>query len=275
MTFKEFFLIKESKSILYHYTNSLNDILTSNTFELSNALLSNSESRFLPEGNKKPYFMSFARNRSGEYRGGELLVIDGDKLSHRYRLIPTNYYGSRMGFSNEMEERLWSSEPFIKNAISYIKEIHLYVPEESLKDDKNPLISSRIPYLKIPVYIYTSRKDLFLMNKKKALEIKDWSEYPTKFSYSGSQERDLELIEFLETGKPKGKRRFLDYQYYPRDFVDSIAANIHNMRSQRSIFYRELSRRLTNLFRKYNSTDINDFLKKAYNDIFKSDYFKT
>jgi len=269
MNFKEYFLLREAQSIYYHYTNSLHDILMSDSFELSNAFVKAAEARLLPKGFFKPFYLSMTRNPSGSYKGNQLLVLDGDKLSQRYQIIPTNYWGSRSGMGAEMEDRLWSKEPFISNARQYIKEIHLYVPEERLYDKNEPMIPSVLQYSKIPFYIYTNRKDLFLMNKKNALQINDFDKLGTKFRFRGRDEYYLSLIEFLESGKVSKHFPFERLRGYKNDFVNSIGADLHNMASEKGVLYRELNRRLVDDMKKSGEKDLSEYLKKKYEELYK------
>jgi len=268
MNFKEYYLLREAQSIYYHYTYALHDILMSDSFELGNAFLKSAEASLSPKGFSKPYYLSMTRNPSGSYKGNQLLVLDGDKLSQKYQIVPTNYWGSRSGMGSEMEDRLWSREPTISNAREYIKEIHLYVPEERLYDKNEPLIPSVLQYTKIPFYIYTDRKDLFLMNKKKALEISDFENLGTKFRFRGRDDYYLSLIEFLETGKASKHFPFERLRGYKRDFVNSLGADLHNMASEKGVLFRELNRRLVNVMKKSGETDLIQFLKKKYDELY-------
>lgn len=267
MNFKEYYLLREAQSIYYHYTYALSDILSSNVFELSNALLKPAEARFLPKGFDKPYYLSMSRNPSGSYKGNQLLVLDGDRLSQKYQIVPTNYWGTRVGPRSEMEDRLWSKEPIIPNAKSYIKEIHLHVPKEKLYDKINPEIPASLEYAGIPFYIYIDRKDLFLMNKKKALQIEEFDELASKFKYRGREEIYLDLIKFLETGKASQNTR--GYLFSKGDFVFGIGSELQNMASERGVLFRELNRRLHQLMKNSGETDLEKFLRKRYEEITK------
>jgi hypothetical protein len=269
MNFKEYYLLREAQSIYYHYTYALHDILTSDCFELSNALTKPAEARLLPKGFHKPYYLSMSRNPSGSYKGDQLLVLDGDRLSQKYQIIPTNYSNcSRAGTESEMEDRLWSREPIIPNAREYIKEIHLFVPKERLYDKKEPLIPSLLQYLKIPFYIYTNRKDLFLMNKKKALEISDFENLGTEFRFHGRDDFYLSLIEFLETGKASKHFPFKRLKGHKNDFVNSLSADLRNMASEKGVLFRELNRRLVDDMKKSGEKDLSEYLKKKYEELY-------
>lgn len=268
MNFKEYYLLREAQSIYYHYTYALHDILMSDSFELSNAFVKPAEARLSPKGFNKPYYLSMSRNPSGSYKGDQLLVLDGDRLSQKYQIVPTNYWGSRSGMGGEMEDRLWSSEPTIPNAREYIKEIHLYVPKERLYDKNEPLIPSVLQYTKIPFYIYNDRKDLFLMNKKNAVEISDFEKLGTKFRFRGRDDYYLSLIEFLETGKASKHFPFERLRGYKRDFVNSLSADLHNMASEKGVLFRELNRRLVDNMKKSGEKDLSEYLKKKYEELY-------
>lgn len=278
MRFKQYILLRESSRILYHYTNNLNNILSSDSFYLTNALLSQAEASHLPKGNEYPFFLSLTRNPvSGSYRTRCRLTLDGDRLRHRYPIIPVDYWNARATGHSEQEDRLWSKDQIIKKATSYIKTIELYVPSDRLKDFRFPHIPSALSYIsdRIPVYLYTDEKSFFSSKKENSISLKDKeNEYAFQQRDYSNEQKDLELVEFLESGKGKNSSRFRSLQYYPHDFLNSLYADISNMRLHRSMFYNELNKRLVNLFRQRKSKDVLDFLRKSYNIIYNTDRFK-
>ena len=267
MNFKEYYLLREAQSIYYHYTANLSDILESNVFELSNALLNTAESRFLRDFSFGPYYLSLARNPSSSYKADSLLVLDGDLLSQKYKITPLNYWDSRN--DSEMEDRLWSKNVIIPNALKYIKEIHLYIPENRMLDKERPKIPAILRYIEKPIYIYSNRKDLYVLNKKKSLNNVDYSkddwESLNYKSYNPGEtrqeEKDLELLKFLEN-LSEGKSLPRSYRgMWASDFIDSIATKLSNISRKKGVLYREINHRLSNLLKKYNTTDLKTFLK--------------
>lgn len=269
MNFKEYYLLREAQSIYYHYTFKLSDILESNVFELSNALLNSGENRFLRDFSFGPYYLSLARNPTSSYKADSILVLDGDLLSQKYKITPLNYWNSRTSDS-EMEDRLWSKNVVIPNALKYIKEIHLYMSENHLLSRENPKIPNILKYLEKPIYIYSNRKDLYLLNKKKSLNNVDYSKEDWESlnfkdynfrNETRSEERDLELLQFLEN-LSEGKSYPRSFRgMWPMDFIDSIATKLSNISRKKGVLYREINTRLSNLMKKYNTTDLRSFLK--------------
>jgi len=136
-------LTETTSDIVYHLTNlgSLADIIDSNKFRLP---LSSSTSAEVAMGVHKLFYMSLARNPSSGYisdkgegnvilKNQPLLVLDGAKLSQRYKIVPVEYWGVKNGRQGsgpnsrgkEQEDRLFSDQQFIPDAISYIKEIRI------------------------------------------------------------------------------------------------------------------------------------------------------
>ena len=135
-------LLNEAKQIgiLYHYTmlDRLKNIIKSNTLEssypedtgsthkdYSGSAISFTRTKYKPQ--------SIVTNESNA-----ALVIDGNKLSNNYKLIP--FQDSEIP-EDEMEERIYNKD--ITNLNKYIIKVILYEPDsdiESLLKEKN------IPY---------------------------------------------------------------------------------------------------------------------------------
>lgn len=171
--------------VLYHSTSvrRVLSILSNNQFRLSPSLGVPSELEFAPE--KKVYYMSFSRNPSDDYRrissdhgsGGEsTLVIDGRKLKQDgYSGRPIDYWGptfrkqsTGLPLKDEMEDRLFSSEPYIDNASKYVREIHVYMGTNPYDQTIKELRSAKIMASKknIPIFLYSSFQDYNLLTKK-------------------------------------------------------------------------------------------------------------
>jgi len=111
-------------------------ILKSNKIFLSVA--ANEKDAFFVK-NGKPYFLSFSR-RPLKPNGRPFecfFVADRTKLKHNYTIDPVDYF--RDSFSmrrSEAEDRLYTNEPMIENATSYILEIHAFTDSGFTKQHK-------------------------------------------------------------------------------------------------------------------------------------------
>ena len=180
--------------VLYHVTGTdkLVDILRQDRFVLAFASGANNPGK----PNEHFYYMSAMRVPSGGYRGkGDVvLVLDGQKLGQRYKGSPMDYWGPEWRKTadknqidrapyDEAEDRVWAREPIIPKAHQYIQEIHFVVPiHERYHEDatfrtrhnqdarKIILAGKRFG---IPVYVYRDSADLKLLNKAKAVPLKD------------------------------------------------------------------------------------------------------
>jgi hypothetical protein len=142
-------IVSERKQLgtLYHFTKitSIKSILGENSFKGSEIgtwnyerdfqFFKKDEKFFKEKGITHLYFFSTTRNKLFYKRpshgvGGmsSRIVLDGDKLSSKYRAIPFRYYDdeSKHEGSDESEERIiLGLKKEIPNAKNYIKEIHI------------------------------------------------------------------------------------------------------------------------------------------------------
>jgi len=123
----------------------------------------------------KFYYFSTTRSKSSGWKGGNTkLVLDGRKLTQRYKIIPVDYFNKYKGAqqnnrayidaidSLEQEDRIITDNPFIPNAKSYIKEVHIFVDNESEYQKK--IVKSIVLECEksnIPIFLYNT-KDNFL-----------------------------------------------------------------------------------------------------------------
>jgi hypothetical protein len=268
-------VLTESQDIYYHDTSisSAHSIIYKNTFELSPGLLKGSDARF--HNLERPYFMSLSRVKSSRFRRSTncTLVLDGRKLGAKHKIVPVDYWGpmfKKQGES-EAEDRLLSSEPVLHDANDYIMEVHMKADEKDLEKEWLQSFLGFLQYFKdLPVWIYDDWKNLTLLNTARATNLKD---IDTENMLGGdakgstvSLSRDEAFIEFLETGKPRGKknqhvRRRLDY---PRDFVLGGETDLHNLYSARGGHARSLIGRVIKMMREDGTQDVRDFLKKRW-----------
>lgn len=150
--------------------------------------------------------MSFARTTTSGYPQfvnprfcSVVFKIDGWKLNQRYKSKKFNHWRDMHGYihtmpKKEAEDRLISKEEFIPNASEYIIEAYIYIenPNEIeapqildlLKElENNPEYKldfyDLILYCKeksIPLFLFSDKKSLTHINKKKAFELTS-SEY--------------------------------------------------------------------------------------------------
>jgi oligoribonuclease (3'-5' exoribonuclease) len=182
--------------VLYHVTDHAEEILKQNRFILRPA---GSSSDKTGKPSEHFYFLSTMRVPSGGYRGkgNEILVLDGTKLGQKYKGSPYHYWGadwvdrarkdtdvSDPNVYDETEDRVWSRESTISNATDYIEEIHLYLysmadrykTEPDFATRRNREVRKTILAAKkagIPVFVYTDRAAFKLLNKSKAVPLKD------------------------------------------------------------------------------------------------------
>ena len=163
------------------------------------------------------YYLSFARNLRGTYhQQGKMaayMVLDGRKLGERFKGSAVDYWlsgGGEFGTQHkktEVEDRLFTNKPVIKDATQYIESIHVSIPIEmksSTSDKVYPIryrttqietlkeLDQEAKYLRIPIYFYSDEGAYRMKNTKKAISLDEW-------------ERELsddQIEDFTSTYKP-------------------------------------------------------------------------
>lgn len=185
-------ILKEGISdITYHFCTikQCNNILQKDTF-----FLTMSSNRADAYDNKRLFYLSTQRGRSKDLGYAQAnhitarIQLDGAKLSQQYKGAPIDYWGSMgkqsyynpiydssygQGLTNtrkqhrnfEMEDRVFSYEPYIENASKYITRIDVLVDRdgnpEYTKNDRYDAISTYIlcSDMRIPFYCYDNKQD--------------------------------------------------------------------------------------------------------------------
>jgi hypothetical protein len=161
--------LDEAKQLgtLYHFTGfkGINGILSSDTFKGSEISvlpladtydrdvqsLGKSGQEYLKKGIDKVYYLSTTRDKllyikNPKIKGSTVrIVLDGDKLSNKYKFNPFYYYSDEMidepapkHDQDESEERIiLGTRPEIPSAKSYIKEVHILL--DKISDNENYL----------------------------------------------------------------------------------------------------------------------------------------
>lgn len=237
-------------SVLYHSTglSTVLNILSSDVFRLTPDLGSSSEVGLRSSNKKKIYYMSFARSAMGEYHssGNALLVIDGSKLSNLYSGGPVDYWGRSFN-KDEMEDRLYSTKPYIKNATQYISAVHVYYSEsnDAYTNAKKVRMLRKCWILSkrnnIPMYVYTDPAAYRLLDVRKSVPVSslvyDRSIVLDK-PYSGSSRNyysgysELLSVDDINKLSPDAAK-LLDRIRYDSfgDVKRSLSADIHNDKS--------------------------------------------
>jgi len=168
-------IINEGASdILYHFMQTVYalDVLKKDKLNMIAAMGDDAD---YDKNRNKFYYFSTTRSKSSGWKGGNTkLVLDGRKLTQRYKIIPVDYFNKYKGAqqnnrayidaidSLEQEDRIITDNPFIPNAKSYIKEVHIFVDNESEYQKK--IVKSIVLECEksnIPIFLYNT-KDNFL-----------------------------------------------------------------------------------------------------------------
>jgi len=133
---------------------------------------------------KKLYYVSTMRSPLGEYfkpMPSVTFKLDGKKLGEKNKTSAVDYWGPEYP-TDEMEDRVFTNEPYLEPASRYISEIHIGI-EVKPKQKHRP---GRIEEVKkinqiakskgIPVFMYTEPKTFEILNKTKRLSFEEWME---------------------------------------------------------------------------------------------------
>ena len=144
------FLISERlTSVIYHFTglSALYNILQNDAIVLRSSYGRTSDDLH----KRKKFYLSCTRQRNGlmgySHKCSVRITLDGDMLNTRFEGGPVDYWGKTMGkqsyydkdmnsqipkiqSSTENEDRLYSNEPIIKNAKSYIRRVDVLVKSD-------------------------------------------------------------------------------------------------------------------------------------------------
>ena len=176
------------------------------------------------------------------------MVLDGRKLSQRYKAAAVDYWGPGFLDQDETEDRIVTDEPYIDDFSQYIKEVRILFPVKSFRSvshAENNSVEKSVDILKakgIPVKILTDKKYFYINNPKNYMTTKEeWAEFLEKSGYSIGEKRPeddvgtnlrkatpfndaanlAELIKMVEKGK-------LDFLAFPsNDKVTQIKNDLY------------------------------------------------
>lgn len=238
-------LTERLSPIVYHATElkNLSLILSRNLMVASPLFVRDDESR----DNKVSYFfISTARSRTSPFiqtllSSGKtvgVLTLNGEKLNNTYKGKSVNYFLNRK--NNELEDRLFTDEQFIRNISEYIEQISILVVgniSKTLLDVKKMCKEKNIP-----VYFYNNKNDLTTNNKAKSINIDNASLEQEKEDQSKNNikfPKNLDaLIYFYENDNPKTISP--EYEEYVKDLtIDQYKQSwISTLKKELNLYYR-------------------------------------
>jgi hypothetical protein len=260
-------LFESVSSIVYHSTQLYNaaQILNDARFRLAVSSGTDTE-RALQKGNK-PYYLSTTRSKVGDYtlhqfyKDGVVFVLNGEWFNHHYKGGPVDYWGhnSKMwrgdiegqgglkGRYSEMEDRVFSDEPFIplpKNPKDLIKAVHiLFKPDNDTRRNQwMRMLLTKVKQMGIPHYVYEDDAAYVLQDTRKAIPVdrafiakisqkdpipdKPWpARTPTDYLKGW---REIYYAKDKANLSKEGKRAADKVLYYLNDAYTGLSADIHN-----------------------------------------------
>lgn len=202
------FITEGASSVLFHYcsVHSAAKILEDGGFKPSSITGNKSEEAYAPAG--YPYFLSTARNKSGDYArmpgdSAVMFNLDGNWLGSRYPVKPVDYW-ERAWLNNptrtsESEDRVFSKKSFIPG--DCITAMHVLIQEGTKWTRpmvRNMLIKAK--KLGIATFVYSDKAAWALQDTRKSISPGAASikgQMPVKPMYRPAQsylEQWLELI---------------------------------------------------------------------------------
>lgn len=273
-------------SLVYHFTplRRALSILEENVFKLGVSVGTGSEDQ------KNYYFLSTTRSPSGRFHRndsfGVLFVLDGNKLNQRYKGHAVDYWGREFRKaeprSAEMEDRIFSNDPEIKQAASYIKGVHILFDDEKSQADfvvryrrvlRKILIQCK--KLNIPFWVYRDAKTFQTLNKAKSIPVKDLElSTPPADPEKSWPSRDylspyLELYirdnkDYLSEKAAGILKRYLN-TWYSKDGLTHFKNDIHNTKGQPT----ESLTKILKIMKQKKWASLNDyweFIEKRWKD---------
>jgi len=245
---------------LYHFTNfnGIDKILTSDTFNGS-----------VDYGKDFEYFFSTTRDKLLYLKDPKIagstvrIVLDGDKLSNKYKFIPYYYYHDEMVDEpnpkyeqDESEERIiLGDKKYIFNAKDYIKEIHFIL--DKLEGNQNYIEQIKQLLKKYPnIKCFYKEKSIdieqyesMFLNKQELDELEDyevryWAIHTDIFD---ALKKDPDKVYNLLKDKLPGERRKALEYFYREYFLkpEKLMENCGCMHTQQPMDFKSALASLT------------------------------
>lgn len=263
-------LLTESPSaIVYHFTSfaSAQKILKDNAFALSPFMAKGIESDIIDT--KKTFYLSTTRSKLGRYGQNNFkmlaFVLDGNKLAANHSSKPIDYWNDR---GSEMEDRILSDNPYIKNANKFIRGIEIFVRPEDMEESLGQIkaIIIEAEGSNIPVRIYdnvqnfnASRNPIDIRDK--VLSAEDWEPYQSSYNIGSYIKRYTNALKGENLDSPEMEKFIYNIRYYPQDLSGQLKADAHNANSTDEMREFALVARKLKL---KTLDDVVNYLKKKY-----------
>lgn len=197
MKLNEVILNESLSQVVYHKTkhDAFYEIVRTNQFNLQ--LLSSEEvSDDYRTSGSKFYFASFARSPLSGFMqrptGTVVMELDGRSLSANHKAKPVDFFSKQqVTKQDEMEDRLFSHEPVIKEFNRYIESVHVLDNNDvfnSIKDALDHLICK----YNAEVFVYENNNDFRMLRNGKRYDPNKDSEY---FEVEPNNEVDREDLQ--------------------------------------------------------------------------------
>lgn len=185
-------LLEGMTDVVYHFTHlgSFLNILDEDKFNISTNIGTPAD---LETSKGKFFFFSTTRSKkSGFTKGNVKLVLNGQKLSQRYKSFPMDYWNystnpkdwgdvennprDRAAYkqalqSKELEDRIVTDKPTIDNASKYILVVHILLDDYTISYTKKTAIQRMINIAKekkLPLYFYNQKENW--LNQTKTID---------------------------------------------------------------------------------------------------------
>jgi len=247
--------------IVYHKTrlDQAVKIMQSNKFMTSVAFGTEADK---DQNKGRLYYLSTMRSPTGDYGPGLPAVtfkLDGRKLGERSKAAAVDYWGPDFP-KDEMEDRVFTDDPYMEPATKYITEIHVGLP---IADKYRQMRPARLEEAEallaagdgagIPVFFYTDEKTYGILNKTKRLTLDQWksafkksgSELDEPWSYKSSGpyiadalKGTVEIMKALESGNTEGIEKGHNSTWYRIKYDHGgewgrrIETAVHNSKSE-------------------------------------------
>ncbi len=271
-------VLVEANAVLWHSTSRAPKIIADDCFQLTFAGGTHSDN--LSPG--KQFYLSCSRIPHGGYSHSEYyknvqfkFQLDGQKLAHRFRIIPVQYWGGEMARQyrerDENEDRVVTAEHEIRPASKYTTALHVFIPSDEDLDRNNhnrrALLQLAEPN-NFKILYYRDAKAYQLADMRKATTespVFGPAEFHEPYDNSGfmvKEEARLKAIaDWLETGKSED-----EYQMrcsWSFDYHTSVECDVHNARSYKLPAIQKQLQRISKSLTKSGAKSVQQLVKMA------------